>query len=103
MTSMPLSPGHHDVHQDHVGLLRAGLEDRVAAAARLADDLDVRLGLEHQAQARRGRRRGRRRSGRGSLTASGTSTTIVVPAAGRRLDLQRAVEERDSLAHPEQP
>ena len=47
----PALPGHDDVHQDHVRLVRARLEDGVADVARLADDLDVVLGLEHAAQA----------------------------------------------------
>ena len=43
--------GHPDVHQDDVRSQRANLVDRVAAVGRLADDLDLRLGVEDHPEA----------------------------------------------------
>ncbi len=46
-----LEPGlvrHHDIHQHHVRLERAGLEDRLAPGSRLADRLDVGLPAEQE-------------------------------------------------------
>ena len=38
--------GHADVEQDDVGLERGGQPQRVAAVARLAHDLEPRIGVE---------------------------------------------------------
>ncbi len=51
ITSRPSAVRHHDVHQDHVGLQRPRLEDRLTAGAGLADRLDVVLAREQQADA----------------------------------------------------
>ena len=42
---------HPDVHEHHVGLCALGEGDRLGAVRRLADDIDVRLGLEDHAEA----------------------------------------------------
>ena len=42
----PVDVGHADVHQHDVGPLAAGELDRLGAVGRLADDLDVVLGVE---------------------------------------------------------
>ena len=47
----PTPARHDDVHQDDVGLVRAGLEDGFAKIARLGHDLDVVLRLEHATEA----------------------------------------------------
>ena len=47
----PVQPGHADVHEHHVGTEPAGLLDGLEAVGSLPDDLEVLLGLEHQAQA----------------------------------------------------
>ena len=47
-----VSVGHDDVHQDHVGLQGARLEDRLSSRARLADRLDVGLLLEQEPDSR---------------------------------------------------
>ena len=77
--------GHDDVHQDHVRLGRARLEDGVLGVAGLADDLDVGLGLEHLAQA--GADDGVVVDDQDAdplvlAHRSGTSATIVAPAPG---------------------
>jgi hypothetical protein len=41
--------GHDHVEEHDVGLRRARLVDRLVGRPRLADDLDVSLGLEHPA------------------------------------------------------
>ena len=43
--------GHADVHQDDVRPQAPRLRDRLAPVRRLADDLDVLLGLEDHAEA----------------------------------------------------
>ena len=43
--------GHHQVHQDHVGVQRLSLGDGLGSVARLADHLDVALGREQRADA----------------------------------------------------
>ena len=103
MASMPLFPGHDDVHQDHVGLLGPRLEDGVPGVAGLADDLDVGLGFEHPAQAAPDDR-----------WSSTISTRIGVrscqrhlgddrrPGAGSGLDPQLAAQECQPFAHPEE-
>ena len=101
---MPRLPGHDHVHQDHVGLRLARLEDGVPRVAGLADDLDPVLGLEHLAQA--GADDGvvvdDQDADRLARHRSGTSATIVVPASRARLELQLAAQQREPLAHPEQ-
>ena len=53
MTSIPLVAGHDDVQEHDVGLvLDAPRRSPRSAVAGLADGLDVRLGVEHAAQAR---------------------------------------------------
>ena len=95
----PARAGHDDVHHDHVGLLRAHFEDRVAHAARLRNDLDVVLRLQH------GRRPAR------TTAWSSTRTTRITErdlgddrraSLGRRFDGEAAVQERDPLAHPDE-
>ena len=43
--------GHADVHQDHVRPQVVGALDRLGAVARLADDLEVVLGLQEEPEA----------------------------------------------------
>jgi hypothetical protein len=43
--------GHPDVHQDHIGAEFAGHRHRLTPVGRLADDFDVRLGVQDQAKA----------------------------------------------------
>src|SRR5262249_19101675 len=71
--------GHDDVEQDHVGLRGARPEDRILRVAGFADDLDVVLLVEQQAQTRP-------HDGvvvdENDLDQSGTSTRRVVPERG---------------------
>src|SRR5262249_26771707 len=83
----PALTGHDDVHQHDVRLLGARLEDRVPHVAGLADDLDVRLGVEQQLEARPedGMVVHDQHAGCPGLLsvllhAAGTSATTVVPA-----------------------
>ena len=97
----PALAGHHDVHQHDVGLVLDRLEDRPLGVRRLADRLDVGLGVEHAPQA-------------------GADDGVVVddedadasrqrhlghdrrPGAGRRLDPEPPADERDALAHADE-
>ena len=111
--------GHDDVEQDDVGLLEPGRADPVVTVARLADDLDVVLAIEQEAQAgaddrvivddenanRHGsgtvprpsaRVRWTRSSGAASLEARGVAVAATVRAAD-----QRGAEPQDHLPDPE--
>ena len=90
-------PGHDDVHQDHVGLRRARLEDGVPRVAGLADDLDVRPRPRAPCAGRCGRRRGRRRSGRGSARSS---QRTIAGAPRRRSSCRRPGWTRSSACRP---
>ena len=93
---------HHDVHQDHVGLQRPRLEDRLAGVARLADRLDVVLRGEQEPQPA---------ADDGVVVddqdadahASGTSATIVVPAPGRDSISSRPSTSASRSRMPEEP
>ena len=75
----PALVGHDDVHQDHVGLQRTRLKDRVARVARLTDRLEVVLGVDQQLQA--GAKDGVVVDDQhADAHASGTSATSVAPA-----------------------
>ena len=102
MPSIPLFPGMTTSIRTTSGLCSMRLEDGALGVRRLADRLDVRLGVEH---ARR----------------PGADDGVVVddqdadassqrhlgderrPRAGRRLDREPPADERDALAHADEP
>ena len=47
----PVEHRHADVHEDHVGSCRRGGADGLARRRRLANDLDLRLGVEDRPEA----------------------------------------------------
>ena len=94
---MPALVGHDDVHQDHVGLQRTCLEDRVARGARLADRLEVVLGVEQEPQA--GADDGVIVDDEDADAQSGTSATSVVPRSSLDSTSSRPSSRRDAFAH----
>src|SRR5215211_4593484 len=75
------APGRHDdVHEDHVGLLRAHLEHRRPGVARFADDLEVLLAVQEQLEP--GADDGVVVDDHDANQRSGTSTATVVPRCG---------------------
>ena len=99
--SIPLLPGHRHVHEHDVGLVLHRLEHGAVGARRLADRLDVGLGVEHAAQAA---------ADDGMVVddenpdrhGTGTSAATRGPGPGRRLDPERPADERDALAHADE-
>jgi hypothetical protein len=69
--------GHPDVHQDDVGPLFPGQRDRLGAVARLADDLEVRRGVDEHPEAAAHERWVR--IGPTMSTASSQVRTVVEP------------------------
>src|SRR5271157_2216838 len=51
VASSPSRWGHPDVHQDDVGPFLPGQRDRLGAVAGLADDLEVRRGVDEHPEA----------------------------------------------------
>ena len=98
----PALVGHDDVEQDHVGLQRTRLEDRVAGVARLAHRLRALLRVEQQPQAGPDDRVVVDDQD-AHVHASGTSATIVVPAPSTRLDLKPSVQQAHPLSHSIEP
>ena len=98
----PALVGHDDVEQDHVGLQRPHLEDGVARVPRLADRLEVVLGVDEQLEAR---------PDDGVVVddqdpnthGSGTSTTSVVPAPDCDSIAEPPPSSADALAHALEP
>ena len=86
------------------GAARAATRDRLGAVGGLADDLDVRLGVEDHAGSRPAPAPGRRRSGRGSRHATGAAAAAARPRSrrSRRAGVELAAEQRDPLAHARQ-
>ena len=90
---------------------RAQLARRASTASRavggLADDLDVRLGLEDHPEARRGPAPGRRRRAtrmrHGVARSSGSRARTLESAAGAAPASRSPPQQRDPLAHPDQP
>ena len=102
MPSMPLLPGMTMSIRTTSGLCSSASNTARSAFGRLADRLDVLLGVEHAPEAR---------ADDGVVVddenadghGSGTSATSVVPVPGAGLDPQAAADERHALAHPDEP
>src|SRR5712691_13117172 len=97
----PALARHHDVEQHDVGLVRPHLEDRFTRVARLADDLEVVLGVEEHAQARADD--GVVVDDDDAYHAAGTSATIVVPAPGDDSTWSRPSRSATRSRIPERP
>ena len=101
VTSIPLLPAEHDVHEHDVRLRASRLEDRLARVAGLADRLDVLLGVEEQAKP--GPDDGVVVDDENpDAHRTGTSTTSVVPLPVADSIVTDPSEERDALAHPDE-
>ena len=96
----PALAGHHDVQQHDVRLLLQRLEDGSLGVRRLADGLDVRLGVEHAAQA----------AAHDGVVVDDEHTDHHErdlrderrPGPPRRLDPQPPADEAEPLAHADE-
>ncbi len=104
-------PGHPHVHQHHVGVQRAHLGQRRGAVARLADHLQVVLGVQDHREAHPQQRlvvdeqhpdRARRSSVIGPPPGSGMRHVHPPPVLPRS-GLDGAAQDGSALAHPDQP
>ena len=105
----PVEVRHPDVHQRHVDRVAVDALERLEAVARLRDDLDVVLGVEDHPEAGANQSLVVDERTRTGLAEEVTPPRLVrqprthgVAAAPLRPGLERAAEEGDPLAHPDE-